>query len=200
MTLNTSPISPEAQRPVLNLVGDSVALGPLRSDLVADLYRWDNDFATGRKRGTAPKPRTLEEIAELYFPTTPSPREAWFTIYERGLWRPVGLTWLSEISISDRTATYGVFIGELDARGRGLGTEATRLMLEYAFNELGLHSVMLIVAAFNHAASRAYSKAGFREFGRRRESYRLSDGVHDDVYMECLATEYTPMSKVDDAG
>ena len=44
-------------------------------------------------------------------------------------------------------------------------------MLDYAFTALGLHSVMLIVDEFNLAGRRAYEKAGFREFGRRRQCH-----------------------------
>lgn len=63
-------------------------------------------------------------------------------------------------------------------------------MLEYAFGALGLHNVMLRVYAFNLAGQHANFKAGFREFGRRREA-KLLNGQHCAVvYMECLATEF----------
>jgi diamine N-acetyltransferase len=38
-------------------------------------------------------------------------------------------------------------------------------------------------------AVRAYIKAGFREFGRRRECKRLGQTLHDVIYMDCLARE-----------
>ncbi|GIW04684.1 MAG: hypothetical protein KatS3mg059_1304 [Thermomicrobiales bacterium] len=81
-------------------------------------------------------------------------------------------------------------IGEADARGKGYGTETARLMLEYAFTALGLHNVMLQVYAYNRAAHRAYQKAGFREFGRRREAVWMGGRLWDVIYMDCLATEF----------
>jgi RimJ/RimL family protein N-acetyltransferase len=82
-------------------------------------------------------------------------------------------------------------IGEMDRRGKGLGTEATLLTLDYAFTVLGLHSVMLTVYEFNLAGRRAYEKAGIREFGRRRQSHWMGDRFWDEIFMDCLATEFT---------
>ncbi len=56
---------------------------------------------------------------------------------------------------------------------------------------LGLHSVMLTVAEFNLAGHRAYEKAGFREFGRRRQCRWLGGRLWDDVSMDCIAAEFT---------
>jgi RimJ/RimL family protein N-acetyltransferase len=81
-------------------------------------------------------------------------------------------------------------IGEPEARGKGYGTETTRLMLDYAFTALGLHSVMLDVSEYNLAGRRAYEKAGFREIGRRRQSDLLNGHLYDLILMDCIATEF----------
>ncbi len=116
--------------------------------------------------------------------------EVRFTVYERAGWRPLGTTALHGIDGRNRTAVFGILIGEAAARGQGFGTEATRLTLDYAFAALGLHSVMLTVAGFNLAGQRAYEKAGFKEFGRRRQCRLLGSRLWDDVYMDCLASEF----------
>jgi len=51
--------------------------------------------------------------------------------------------------------------------------------------------MLLIVAEFNLAGRRAYQKAGFREFGRRRQCHFMGGRLWDDIYMECLATEFS---------
>ncbi|MDP9379213.1 MAG: GNAT family N-acetyltransferase [Chloroflexota bacterium] len=178
-------------RPVVNIQGELVALGPLRRDLVPLYHRWDNDLLTSRNRGTSLRPVTFEEAMAGYERVaSDSASSAWFTLYELSTWRPIGLTWWDEINYRDRTAAYSIFIGETETRGKGYGTEATRLMLDYAFTVLGLHNVMLITAEFNTGGLRAYKKAGFREFGRRRQSYPVGGKLWDDIYMECLATEF----------
>jgi RimJ/RimL family protein N-acetyltransferase len=104
--------------------------------------------------------------------------------------RPRGTTALHSVDHRNRTAAFGVHIGESDARGKGNGTEATSLTLDFAFTALGLHGVMLTVAESNLVGRRAYEKAGFREFGRRRQCRWLAGRLGDEVYMDCLAAEF----------
>ena len=179
--------------PIINFAGERVALGPLRRDLIPLLTRWVNDLAITRNIGFA-TPITIEQETAWYNKVTDDPSEVTFLLYERATLRPVGTTGLSHIQFGDRSAMFGIFIGEPDARGRGYGTEATRLLLDYAFTALGLHNVGLDVAEWNVAGQRAYTKAGFREYGRRRQCWQMGGRLWDEIHMDCLATEFvSPM-------
>jgi diamine N-acetyltransferase len=114
----------------------------------------------------------------------------WFTIVEPGNDRPVGFCGVRDINQMHRTAEYFITVGEADCRGKGYGTEATRMTLAYAFDALNLHSILLDVSSASLGGIRAYEKAGFREIGRRSECVRMGNGIYDWVYMECLATEF----------
>lgn len=173
--------------PVINVRGELVALGPVRRDLVPLYQRWINDFRTLRTLAATPRPLTLEEEERWY---ENRDAEVVFTIYEREGLRPVGLTSLRDIDHRNRSASFGILIGDPGCRGRGYGTEATRLMLDYAFTALGLHNVMLSVYEHNLAGRRSYEKAGFREIGRRRQCRRMGGRVWDEIYMDCLSTEF----------
>ena len=81
-------------------------------------------------------------------------------------------------------AEFGVAIG--DRRGRGLGTEATRLTVQWAFRTLGLRNVMLGALACNQGALRAYEKAGFRRIGVRRAAEMSRGERADVVYMDIV--------------
>jgi diamine N-acetyltransferase len=70
------------------------------------------------------------------------------------------------------------------------GTEATHLMLHYAFATLGFTMIWLRVLSINERAIRAYRRASFREAGRLREAHRLGQQACDVVYMDCLAREF----------
>ena len=59
-----------------------------------------------------------------------------------------------------------------DRRGQGFGTEATRLVLDFAFHALQLHNVLLETLAWNVAGLTAYERAGFRRIGVRRTAVR----------------------------
>jgi diamine N-acetyltransferase len=177
--------------PVVNITGERILLGPLRRDLLATYQRWINDFTASRNLAVAPLPLTMEAEIAWFDGVTTSASDTTFTIYERATGRPIGNAGLHGIDYRNRTAEFGILIGEADARGRGFGTEATRLMLDYAFTALGLHNVMLRVYAYNLAGLRTYQKAGYREFGRRRESILMGGRLWDVIYMECLAPEFT---------
>jgi RimJ/RimL family protein N-acetyltransferase len=186
--MEPSADSGEQGRPIVNIVGDLVALGPHRRDLVSTYQRWVNDFSALRTLGATPQPMTFEQEVAWY--EAPADDETRFTIYELATWRAIGTTRLGGIDHRNRTAFFGIFIGEPDARGKGYGTETTRLMLDYAFTALGLHSVMLTMTEFNLAGRRAYERAGFKEFGRRRQCRWMNGRYWDDVYMDCLADEF----------
>ncbi len=177
-----------ATKPVINIAGEKVALGPLRSDLMEQYQRWLNDpeVTIPYFRGDL-TPDPLENIQERYDKLRQGVE---FTIYELATMRPIGLCGLPEIHQFNRTARFGIFIGEKDLWGRGYGTEVTTLTLDWAFNALGLHSVLLTVFAYNQRGIGAYTRAGFREVGRWRESKRLAGRAYDTVFMDCLASEF----------
>jgi RimJ/RimL family protein N-acetyltransferase len=174
--------------PVFNIVGKKVALGPLRKDLLPLYQRWINDLESARNLGGY-RPFAFEEEEKWYARLLES-EDIFFTVYDRDGAKPVGTASLSDIDYRNRRAEFGIFIGERGARGKGLGTETTRLMLDYAFAAVGLHNVHLRVFAFNKAAIRAYKKAGFKEYGRRREAYLMNGRMWDDVHMDCISTEF----------
>ena len=190
-----------AEPPILNVVGERVALGPIRRDLLPTYQRWVNDLAAGDRLGMLPRPMTLEAETAWYDYDSTATEPIAFTLYERTAlassghesgrdWRPIGNCALFGVDHRHGTAELVILIGEADARGKGNGTEAVRLLLDYAFTALGLHSVRLGVWEGNLAGLRAYEKAGFRELGRRRQSIMFGGRCWDEIYMDCLATEF----------
>jgi RimJ/RimL family protein N-acetyltransferase len=176
--------------PILNIVGEKVALGPLRRDLLPSYLRWINDFAVTRTTGSGLRPITREAEERWFEAFSTAADEVNFTVYERATWRAVGNCGLMHVNLQQRTAELGIMIGERDCWDRGYGTEATRLVLDYGFNVLGLHNVWLAVYSSNPRAIRVYARVGFKLVGRRRESRRLGGQVYDTLYLDCLATEF----------
>ncbi len=76
-------------------------------------------------------------------------------------------------------------------RGRGLGTEALRLVLAHAFGPLRLHRVSLEVFSFNARAIHVYEKVGFRHEGRLRDALWWDGTPHDTLLMAVLAPDWT---------
>lgn len=181
----------EIETPIVTITGEAVALGPLCRDLLPTYTRWMNDLSVVKNLGAPPIPMTIEREADWYERAAKSDDTASFTIYERATWTPLGNTSLMGIDWRNRTAEFGILIGEAVGRGKGYGTETARLILDYAFTALGLHSVFLRVHEYNLAGRRAYEKAGYREFGRRRQASLMGGKLWDTIYMDCLASEFT---------
>ena len=178
------------EQPIVTIEGERVALGPLRRDLLPLYQRWINDPLVVRTLGAGLRPRLLEDEQQWYDRKIGATDTALFQIYVRDGWRPIGNAGLEDLDHQEGAADFGILIGEKDFWDQGYGTEATRLILDYAFNVLGLHNVMLTVSDFNHRGVRAYEKAGFKVIGRRRQALRLGHERHDMIIMDALAAEF----------
>jgi RimJ/RimL family protein N-acetyltransferase len=102
----------------------------------------------------------------------------------------IGRCLLFSINQVDRHAMLGILIGEKDHWGNGYGNEATRLLLDHAFNLLNLNNVMLGTFAFNTRAIACYRKVGFKEIGRRRQARIIGGQKYDTIFMDILAEEF----------
>ncbi len=172
------------------LSGERCYLSPVTPDDAALWARWLNDLAVALPLGDeAYATITLEDQRKVVDDVC-SHHDHVFTIVERHTDRAIGRCMLFAINTTDRTAEVGIFIGEKDRWGQGNGTEAMRLLLDYAFNLLNLNSVMLGVFDFNERAIRSYRSLGFKEIGRRRQARIIAGRPHDVVLMDLLASEF----------
>jgi RimJ/RimL family protein N-acetyltransferase len=96
----------------------------------------------------------------------------------------------NNLDMKNRVAEVGIFIGDKDYLGKGYGTEAMELLLQFLFDEVNMNKVSLNVIAFNKRAVRSYEKASFKLEATAREAiYRL--GRYNDLLtMSILKEEY----------
>lgn len=140
--------------------------------------------------------RNSEEVRRNFVyqePFTPEGHENWFkNMIETGKAvqmiicelvgdTPLGSVYIRDIDLLRREAEYGIFIGVGSARGRGVGTAAAKLMLDYCFHERKLRRVYLRVFTTNEQAVRSYEKAGFIKEGLLQEGVCIN-GQHRDMY------------------
>jgi diamine N-acetyltransferase len=180
------------EEPDLVVFGDKVALGPLRRDLAASYARWANQIEARRgldRRGLA-TPETEEKWVDdcIKDGAEREPKTVEFTVYARSDSAPVGTAGLFGIEHAHGLSRFGILIGE--RRGEGLGTEATRLVLDYAFNAMHLHNVMLEVLDWNAAGLAAYERAGFRRIGVRRGAVVSRGRRTDLVLMDAVREDF----------
>ncbi|SDZ45348.1 Protein N-acetyltransferase, RimJ/RimL family [Jannaschia faecimaris] len=103
----------------------------------------------------------------------------------------IGTVRLHSHVVADRRAQIAIGLLDSERLGQGLGTEALRLVIDHGFDGLGLHRLSLRVLADNNRAIRCYTKLGFVEEGRERQSARVPGGWQDDLIMGLLADDWT---------
>jgi diamine N-acetyltransferase len=174
------------------LVGERAALGPLEREHLPSLARWINDPEV--RRGLAYR-GLVNEDAELkwYEEMTeagraPRPTALAFAIHDAADGELVGVCGIESIDHNFSRAELGIFVGR--RRGTGIGSDATRLALDWAFTMIGLHNVMLETYEFNEQARRAYERAGFRVIGRRRDAVRAMGRRWDSLLMDATAADF----------
>jgi RimJ/RimL family protein N-acetyltransferase len=172
------------------LTGDTVVLRRHVPANLAAFRRWYGDPAVARLTRYQDGPMRPDEIERFFAARVVGSDSLALAVHVRESGRLIGSCAFSQLDGDNGTALYHITIGEKDCWGRGYGTDATRLMLAHAFENLGLHRVGLTVFAFNERAIRSYRKVGFTVEGRSRESI-LRDGRYwDEVSMSILEPEW----------
>jgi diamine N-acetyltransferase len=182
---------PHSDHPIVMIRGEKVGLGPIRRDLIATYQRWFNELQVIRTLDLPIRPVTFEDESS-WFERAATGATIFFTIYELATMRPIGNLDLRNIDYYHGTAASGIAIGEVDTWGKGYGSEATRLMLAYAFDVLGLYNVQLAVYTSNLRGLRAYERAGFKRSGIRRGAIRVGRERYDIIYMDATAGDVQP--------
>jgi len=104
--------------------------------------------------------------------------------------KDIGTVFLKGIDRVSRKAEYGLFIGELQARGKGYASAVASATLKIAFNELDLNRVYLTVFADNLPAIKSYERAGFKKEGILRQDFFDGNVFHDIVHMAVLYSDW----------
>lgn len=96
--------------------------------------------------------------------------------------KPVGSVYFRDIDKEEKSAEYGIFIGEDDAISKGYGNETAVLALTYAKETIGLKKVFLKAFAYNEVAIKSYSNAGFVKT-KDLAQVECSDGQKSDMIL-----------------
>lgn len=170
------------------LVGERIYLSPMCIEDAPKYLEWVTAFNTSDGLGTTT--RVLSLSAEEEFIKASQKQECQLAIIKAENDELIGNCSIFDIDQRRRTAMVGLFIGPIEERNKGYGTEVLQLLLDFGFNYLNLHNIMLAVFSFNTGAIRCYEKAGFKEIGRRRECYFLNGRYYDEVTMDIVSTEF----------
>lgn len=104
--------------------------------------------------------------------------------------KALGEVVINEIDHDNHSANIRIAMFHEGAVGKGYGTEAMKLMVNYGFTQLDLHRISLGVYVFNPRAIRAYEKVGFKREGVLRDDLFWDGQYVDSIVMSILAHEW----------
>lgn len=142
----------------------------------------------------------ISEIAEerWFEKTAPSNTELIMAIENYNLSRPrqlIGNCGFHGIKWKDRTATFGIFIGDQSFWNNGYGTEAANLLIQHGFEQLNLHRINSSVYDLNIRSLKMHEKLGFQIEGQRRQNIFKNGAYHDEILLGLLREEWEKITR-----
>jgi RimJ/RimL family protein N-acetyltransferase len=179
--------------PRIELLSDErVGLTPLETADVELVASWINDQAVIQYQGP-PIALGADETRAWLERMRSSDSDQLYGIWLRSEERLIGTIGLHGVRGFGHQGEYGITIGAQDTWGKGYGTEAGRLILDWGFNRLNLHSVFLRAFAANAGGLRSYEKLGFKSCGLLRQAAFRCGTYLDMVYMDILRDEFNAL-------
>lgn len=168
-----------------------VVLRPVLKEDLPLFIRWIND-------------PDVSQFLNVFFPMMEADEQEWFdslpkrkstdivfVIVVDG--KAIGTMGIHNINWKNRTAITGAFIGEKDYWGKGLGSEAKMILLDYAFNTLNLRKICSTVIAFNERSYRYSLKCGYKEEGRLKEHHFKHGTYWDEILLAVFRDDWLPL-------
>ncbi|PLR65905.1 N-acetyltransferase [Bacillus sp. UMB0893] len=171
------------------LEGENVYLRPFRKEDFEMVFESVQDKEIRRLTGTQTF-FTMEKIEKAYESFALDKNRMDLVIVLKETDEPIGDLALLDMDLLNRNASVRIALNDEKQRGRGLGTEAMKLILEHGFHNLGLHRIGLNVYHFNERAKRSYEKLGFKQEGVIRGDLFYEGEFHDNILMGVLAEEF----------
>ena len=143
------------------ITGERIYLKIMREEnATADYSGWLNDSAVNKYLET--KSATVQGLKNYITEKLADDNCLFFGIFMKADNRHIGNLKLEPIDWRKKSAVFGILIGDKSYWGKGLATEATKLIVNFAFNKLNLVTLELGAIADNLAALRVYEKIGFK--------------------------------------
>ena len=179
------------------LKGKKVLLRPIKRADISLFLKWFNDpEVTQYLERHLPLTEMEEEKWIEEHATTRAGSDVGFVIetINNEIPQAIGIIGLTQLKLKDRQGTFGIILGEKDHWGQGYGTEATRLIIRYSFEQMNLHRIASQVFAFNERSLKLHKKVGFFEEGVRRQAAFKNGQYWDTIEFGLLMDELKPSS------
>lgn len=179
----------------IRLEGQKISLHTFEftDEEVEEITRWNNNQQNLTKLGRGSQYSTVSLTKEWMDNSLRNKNTRQFAIRINKTNKLIGVCNIDIEEGDPSNCALGILIGEQINQGRGYGTEAVKLLIEFAFDELRAHRVHLIANEENKQAIRCYEKAGFKHCGTEHEVQWSQGRWHNHYHMELLKSHYRIM-------
>jgi diamine N-acetyltransferase len=171
------------------LTGKRVYLRPIEKNDLAQFSVWFNDPEIRGLTGEV-FPTSQAGMDEFLQKIQTDASRCWFAVVLRENDRLIGETGLLRMFPAWRTTDLTLILGDSSAWGRGYGTEAITLLMDYAFGYLNFHRISIGVVGTNERALHVYEKVGFKREGIQRDGYFYNHKYQDFIMLSILEDEF----------
>jgi RimJ/RimL family protein N-acetyltransferase len=154
------------------------------------LIKWKRDESLAHLIMGKTSENTEEEISQWANKNQLDENQRLWGIYSHELNKPIGIARLMFIDWDASVTELGIYIGEMDAHGKGYGKKALDLLFQEAFQKLNLKKIYLKVLNSNTLAFQLYKKMGFNVEGILKRHHFSQGGLHDIIYMSYFQENY----------
>ena len=160
--------------------GENVRLTAMRESDLPEYRMWNSETDFGRYYNSNPIREVSEKQADDWYKEA-SDCDFRFAIRSLDKDDFLGVCAIEDIEWPHGVGWLSIAVGSA-YHGKGRGTEAMKLLENYAWNELNLHRLQLTVFDYNKPAIAMYEKMGFQKEGVFRE-FLKRDGKRHDMYL-----------------
>lgn len=163
------------------LVGENIYLRAITGDdLNANYREWFNDEEVCAYNSHHRFPNYDENMRDYYENVIKSRSNLILAICDKASDAHVGNIALENIDTLNRCAEFAIVIGDKAHWGKGIGKEASRLIVKHGFEQLNLNRIYCGTSAENVGMQKLAATLGMKEEGRRREAM-FKNGVFTDI-------------------
>ena len=168
-----------------------ISLERIKNDDMTYIYEWFKDVEFLKFYDYMPPvPQSKEEVDRTFNDYEKNEQSDVFAIRLIENNQIIGIAGFDDIVKENKVATLFIGIGDKNVRGRGYGTKALKLLIEYGFEKLDFHRIQLNVLEFNTAAISLYESEGFKREGTYREFVLRDDKRYDLLLYGLLKSEW----------
>lgn len=173
------------------LAGEKVVLRSISEDDVTQRYLdFLNDKVVTKFLDVGRKEHSIDNLKSYVKEKISKEDCVFLAIIDKKSGMHIGNVKMEPIDYDNRKAEIGIMVGDQNFLGKGYGTEAMRIALNFCFQDLDLERVTLGVIADNIPAIKAYKKVGFVQEGVFREDVIRDGEKYDRIFMGLLRKEY----------